>query len=137
MRRLGRILFRTLSLVVLVSFVTLLLPFPAVADVQARMAPPWRTPPPSTTNACVPPAMLEAAWRDAVILAERRDHRNPAGEDIARQLKRAHSNGSLPFADTAGCPQLVFDPFTAMAIVGVAALTITLILWAIAMLGST
>ncbi len=81
--------------------------------------------------------MLEAAWRDAVIVAEKRDHTSPAGEDIVRQLKQAHANGSLPFAETTGCPQLVFDPLTAMAIVGVAALTITLILWAIAVIGST
>ncbi len=137
MRRLGPILFRTLSLLVLVSFVTLLLPVPAVPDALGRMAPPWSSPPPPKSNTCVPPAVLEAAWRDAIIMAERLDHTNPAGEGIARQLQRARADGSLPFADTTGCPQLVLDPLTVMAIVGVAALTITLIIWAIAMIGSS
>jgi hypothetical protein len=58
-------------------------------------------------------------------------------EEVARQLGRAHAHGTLPFATRAGCPELVFDPLTAAVIIGVAALALTLLVWAIAMIGST
>ncbi len=128
--------FRTLSLVVTVSFAHLLLSTAVVPDAIARMGPAWSTPHLPGADTCVPPAMLETAWQEAVTLApEIAD--TAMAEKITEVLRSARANGTLPFFEPNGCPQPVIDPLTITLIISLAALAITLIVWAIAVAGST
>jgi hypothetical protein len=137
MRRPKSFLFRTLSLVVTVSFAHLLLSVAVVPDTIARMGPAWSTPHLPGADTCVPPATLEAAWQEAVTLAPRISDTDAMAEEITRVLMSAHADGTLPFFEPNGCPQPVIDPVTISIIIGLAALAITLIVWAIAVAGST
>jgi hypothetical protein len=129
--------FRTVSLVVTISFTHLLLFTATAPDAMARMGPAWSTPHLPGADTCVPPAMLEAAWQEAVSLAPGIAGTDAMAEEVTRVLRSAHANGTLPFFEPNGCPQPVIDPLTITLIISLAALAITLIVWAIAVAGST
>jgi len=137
MRRRKTFLFRVLSLGLTVSFLHLLCSVATVPDAMARMAPPWSTPHVPRADACIPPAVQEAAWREAMRLAHNLAETDPMGDEIAGQLRRAHAGGTLPFASAPACPELVVDPLTITLIVAAATLAIMFFLWAIAMIGTT
>lgn len=129
--------FRALSLVITVSFVHLLLAVAVVPDAMARTGLVWSAPDRPPADTCVSPALLEAAWQEAMRSAQKLAETDLLGEEIANQLRRGRANGTLPFASPTGCPQQVVDPFTVMLVIAAVALAITLIVWAIAMIGST
>jgi hypothetical protein len=137
MRRPETFFFRPLSLVITVSFVHLLLLVPVVPDATARMGPAWSTPPLPREDPCVSPAMVETAWQEAMRSAQKLAETDPLGAEIAAELRRGRANGTLPFATAPACPQRVVDPLTVTLLIAAAALAITFIVWAIAMIGST
>ena len=137
MSRPGPLVFRALSLVITVSFVHLLLAVAVVPDAMARMGPAWspiHVPPEDT---CVSPTLVELAWQKAMRTAEKLAETDLLGEEIANQLRRGRANGTLPFSSPTGCPQQVVDPITIALLIAAAALAITFLVWAIAMIGST
>jgi hypothetical protein len=137
MRRPENFLFRALSLVITVSFVHLLLLVAVVPDATARIGPAWSLQPLPHEDTCVSPAMLETAWQEAMRSAQKLAQTDPMGAEIATELRRGRANGTLPFATAPGCPQRVVDPLTVTLLIAAAALAITFIVWAIAMIGST
>ncbi|MGI0029073.1 MAG: hypothetical protein ACREAQ_05085 [Nitrososphaera sp.] len=137
MSRPGHLVCRTLSLVITVSFVHLLLAVAVVPDAMARMGPVWSPPHLPAADTCVSPALVEAAWQEAMRAAQQLAETDLLGEEIASQLRRGRANGTLPFTSPTGCPERVVDPLTVMLLIAAAAMAITFIVWAIAMIGST
>ncbi|MGH7256592.1 MAG: hypothetical protein ACREI3_12550 [Nitrospirales bacterium] len=129
--------FRTISLVTVLSLILVLLPVTTGTEALARMTPPWNTSSVPQADSCVPPAMLHAAWRNAVTIAARQAKTDPSAARIVRQLNQAQAAGTLPFATTAPCPLMVVDPLTVAAVIGLASLTIMLLIWALSVIGST
>jgi len=133
----GHLVFRALSLVITVSFVHLLLAVAVVPDAMARMAPAWSPPHVPASDTCVSPALVEAAWQEAMRAAQKLAETDVLGEEIANQLRRGRADGTLPFTSPTGCPEQVVDPLTITLLIAVGVLAITFIVWAIAVMGST